>query len=181
MGGLILGAAIYENICSLNSSTSWYQAGSPQTGSRAADMATKICNNPSGFAEPIRWLASYMGYCVSSSPGPANEAYLSMTTTNANITARHIVPVIAKSIKGAMCGVSGVGLVAPTSIPMAALAALTCHNEDCDGMVTISSCSPLATSWGTNSQSNFYRASVNHAVSISQQSSIYTLYPSHLL
>jgi hypothetical protein len=70
MGGLILGAAIFDHVCSIDhATTTWYQTGSPQLGSRAADWAIQVCANPSGFAAPIRWIAAYMGYCVSTNPG----------------------------------------------------------------------------------------------------------------
>jgi hypothetical protein len=87
-----------------------------------------------------------------------------MITTNSNITAQHIVPVMHDNIKGAMCGISGVGIVALTSIPMEALALLTCNKEDCDGMVTLKSCAPLGANWGTTAKSDYFKASINHPV-----------------
>jgi hypothetical protein len=162
MGNNILAEALREGVCRMDSSATWYLSAPPAFGSKAADMIETICDSQSWLDAPIRDLAVAMHYCQSDQPGPANEAYVSLQTTDPAIAG--LADVMAAHASGSMCGNSAFGLFSKYSLELEALSDLVGFGQPNDGMVGFNECTLSANiTYGGDASDPFYNAAINHA------------------
>jgi len=163
MGNVILAAAIRGGLCSLDSSSTWYLAAPPTTGSKASDLVEDICNSTNWLDGPIRDIATLLHFCVNDQPGDANLAYVSLQTDYPAL--QGLPEIMTAHANGAICGNSPFGLVSIYSLGLEALSVLVDYGEPSDGMVPMSSCQAGLdpNQFGDDANSNFYLAAVNHA------------------
>jgi hypothetical protein len=83
------------------------------------------CAHSSWLDAPLRDIATLFHYCQNDKPGPANEAYVSLQTTDPSLVG--LDQVMAQYASGAMCGTSPFGLFSEYSLGLEALA-VTCSN-----------------------------------------------------
>jgi hypothetical protein len=174
LGNLILAASIRNKYCSLDStSSSWYAVDSPYDGSQASARLKTICNDyhnhqsPSLFQKLFGYIAEAGGYCIPGT-GSAYHAYNSVHPGYCDAEGQCIDDlehIVVDHVKGAMCGVSPIGLISKYSVMLEALSLVVGYDEDNDGMVSKSSCERYHGSgpYSTKYKSNWYTTSTNHA------------------
>jgi len=163
MGNNILAAALRDGVCQLDkTSSTWYLSAAPGRGSKAANMVETICDSNSWLDGPIRDIATLFHYCVNDQPGPANQAYVSLQTTDPGLVG--LADVMASYADGIMCGTSAFGLVSEYSLGLEALSDLVNYGELNDGMVGQSSCTVADNlPFGSDPSDPYYYATINHA------------------
>lgn len=116
MGNLAIGEAFRTGLCSLDdSSSTWLSLHAPWMGSKAADFVTKLCQDPSIWSAPVRWLATDMAYCCNSSTARGcnstlepNVGYLALRPSYPQLADAKLFKFASGAVHASMCGRSAV-------------------------------------------------------------------------
>ncbi|KAG7379516.1 hypothetical protein PHYBOEH_011921 [Phytophthora boehmeriae] len=163
MGGLMLGGAIANGLCSLDSSSTWVSLSAPMTGSMGADYLQNACSGNNVFLQAV---ANLVGQC------PASNAVVSMSyqgeakaTSALNTAYAAAQSAFQKNVKAAMCSNNYSGLLSLKQIVYKLGGSVIPHkSQENDGIVEYKSCAGgLSTSkFGNNYADTFYVTGLNH-------------------
>ncbi len=138
MGNLVLAAALSRNVCTLPAHAGWFAAAPPWLGSRAAERIPALCSGGAGQA--LERLARRVGMCDGAGHGPS-RGYWSVRTSNRELAT---LATWRDRVNATMCGSSPFGFWwSADAYELRALAAYARIPRPNDGVVTISSCTPL--------------------------------------
>ncbi|KAL9644367.1 hypothetical protein ABK040_005825 [Willaertia magna] len=171
-GGLVLSAALKNNICAIdNTTSSWYAISPPFLGSDVVAKLIKYCH---AYKHSTRimskdyifgYFATVFGYCEPGTDRPY-KGYMSLAPNYCanGVCTADILPQ-ESSARGRMCGTNPIGLLSKFSVPLLILSQATNIPAPNDGMLEFNSCS--VRSGGTFTaeylEPKLYRAIINHA------------------
>lgn len=171
MGNLIVGGALFRNVCSLDKDSSrWYTIQAPWRGSKAADVLSKFCSGSfsSGFLNFVshhaRNLLVSLNYCTTSRKSTmAFESLKTNYVSTRNITFQDVVNTAKRLSHGAMCGDSAGGLWKNwlTSIALKFVQGAVKLPKPNDGVVSGDSCR-IGSNYGGSIENNYYSTRANH-------------------
>ncbi|KAF4320653.1 hypothetical protein G195_006125 [Phytophthora kernoviae 00238/432] len=164
MGGLMMGGAIANGRCSLDSSSTWVSLSAPMTGSMGADYLQNACSGSNVFLQAV---ANLVGQC------PANNAVVGMSyqgeskaTTALNTAYTAAQSAFQKNVKAAMCSNNYSGLLSLQQAVYKLGGSIIPHkSKENDGIVEYKSCAGgLSTSkFGDDYSDTYYVTGLNHA------------------
>jgi hypothetical protein len=169
MGNLVLAAAIKNNYCTIDETTSWYAANGPFMGSQASTWLTKLCNDKEhGGVVFETWrmlqhfVANVLGFCIKGGrPLPVFVTNDKDFCNKQGLCVKELRDIAKTKVKGSICGDSSSGLLSYMSVPLTTFSSLVSYHEPNDAIVPYSSCA-IQDSYGTNFSALSYRTETNH-------------------
>lgn len=164
MGGNVVGYALKNGFCTMDSSSKWYAANPPQTGSFVANQVVELCNDDDSsdvLQDAEKQVLANMQVC--GSDGTPNAAYISLKTTYPSYEG--LLAYTYATASGVLCGNSQTGLGGTmyfAGFPL--IDALLNFEGVSDGVVDVDSCGygTMQDRFDSHYTSPFYIASINH-------------------
>ncbi|EQC26319.1 hypothetical protein SDRG_15808 [Saprolegnia diclina VS20] len=161
MGGLVLGLALANGVCSFSAETKWVALHTPMGGSPVLNMLLKSCAIPS-----LSSVLGLLGRC----PIAPTFAYMyeagswEATALGLNSYYTRAQGSYKRYADAVLCGQSPVGLWTSASGIMTAINALAAPSTPHDGLVAFASCTRGLdpTAFSASYKSRFYAAEINH-------------------
>ncbi|KDO16481.1 hypothetical protein SPRG_17996 [Saprolegnia parasitica CBS 223.65] len=161
MGGLVLGLALANGVCSFSAETKWVALHTPMGDSPVLNMLLKACAIPS-----LSSVLGLLGRC----PIAPTFAYMyeagswEATALGLNSYYTRAQTSYKRHADAVLCGQSPVGLWTSASGIMTAINALAAPSTPHDGLVAYASCTRGldATAFRASYESRFYAADINH-------------------
>ncbi|OWY97857.1 hypothetical protein PHMEG_00031508 [Phytophthora megakarya] len=164
MGGLMLAGAIANNRCSLDKSTTWVSAGSPMTGSMAAEYFEASCNDNTNFL--MEKFVETTGFCPPDD-GIKSLAYQDSSFSSPDLNMAYIAAQKAyrDNVYALMCSNSFSGILSSYQYGFWIMGSLIPHESwRNDGMVEFHSCAGgfPESKFSDDFRDRFYVSKLNH-------------------